>query len=78
MRLLLGSGGLSTDARRDAWRRQVNDFLGPVASRYWNPGMYFSFRSFLEFNGGKLTDFGQRFLEAISNYCRENRLSLDV
>jgi ATP-dependent DNA helicase RecQ len=26
----------------------------------------------------KLTDLGQRFLEAISNYCRENRLSLDV
>jgi ATP-dependent DNA helicase RecQ len=26
----------------------------------------------------KLADLGQRFLEAISNYCRENRLPLDV
>ena len=26
----------------------------------------------------KLADLGQRFLELISNYCRENRLPLDV
>jgi ATP-dependent DNA helicase RecQ len=26
----------------------------------------------------KLADLGQRFLDAISNYCRENRLPLDV
>jgi len=29
-RLLLGSGGLSTPARRDAWTRELDDFLGPV------------------------------------------------
>ena len=30
MRLLLGSGGLSTAARREAWRATLDDFLGPV------------------------------------------------
>jgi dipeptidase E len=30
MRLLLGSGGLSTDARRRAWTDALGDFLGPV------------------------------------------------
>jgi dipeptidase E len=31
MRLLLGSGGLSTPARREAWSRELGDFLGPVS-----------------------------------------------
>jgi len=31
MRLLLGSGGLSTEERRRAWRGQLEDFLGDVA-----------------------------------------------
>jgi hypothetical protein len=26
----------------------------------------------------KLADLGQRFLQTISNYCRENRLPLDA
>lgn len=30
MRLLLGSGGISTDERRRAWVTQFDDFLGPV------------------------------------------------
>jgi dipeptidase E len=37
MRLLLGSGGLSTDARRDAWRSQLDDFLGPVRRSLFVP-----------------------------------------
>ncbi len=43
-------------------------FLGPVAYRDWNPGMYFSFRSFLEFNGGKLTDFGHHWMDVVHMY----------
>ena len=31
MRLLLGSGGLSTPARREAFSRELGDFLGPVS-----------------------------------------------
>ena len=31
LRLLLGSGGLSTPSRLDAWRHEFHDFLGPVA-----------------------------------------------
>ena len=30
MRLLLGSGGMSTEERRQAWREQFTDFLGPI------------------------------------------------
>ncbi len=30
MRILLGSGGLSTKARQEAWRSELSDFLGPV------------------------------------------------
>ena len=46
-------------------------FLGPVAYRDWNPGMYFSFRSFLEFNGGKLTDFGHHWMDVVHMYMGE-------
>jgi len=46
-------------------------FLGPVAYRDWNPGMYFSFRSFLEFNGGKLTDFGHHWMDTVHMYMGE-------
>ena len=30
MRLFLGSGGLSTEERREFWRRNLDDFLGPI------------------------------------------------
>lgn len=46
-------------------------FLGPVAYRDWNPGMYFSFRAFLEFNGGKMTDFGHHWMDVIHMYMGE-------
>ena len=46
-------------------------FLGPVAYRDWNPGMYFSFRSFLEFNGGKMTDFGHHWMDVVHMYMGE-------
>ncbi len=32
-------------------------FLGPVKWQEWHPLKYFNFRLFLEFNGGKITDF---------------------
>jgi predicted dehydrogenase len=46
-------------------------FLGPIAYRDWNPGMYFSFRSFLECNGGKLTDFGHHWMDVVHMYMGE-------
>jgi len=33
VRLLLGSGGLSTEPRRDLWRAELADFLGPDVKR---------------------------------------------
>lgn len=46
-------------------------FLGPIAYRDWNPGMYFNFRAFLECNGGKLTDFGHHWMDVVHMYMGE-------
>ena len=37
MRILLGSGGLSTKARQEAWRAELDDFLGPVKTVLFVP-----------------------------------------
>src|SRR5688572_15137127 len=37
MRLCLGSGGLSTDARRRAWVEALDAFLGPVRTLLYVP-----------------------------------------
>ena len=46
-------------------------FLGPVAYRDWNPGQYFNFRAFLDFNGGKMTDFGHHWMDVVHMYMGE-------
>lgn len=46
-------------------------FLGPVKYREWNPGMYLNFRAFLEFNGGKMTDFGHHWMDVVHMYMGE-------
>ena len=46
-------------------------FLGPVAYREWNPGQYLNFRAFLDFNGGKLTDFGHHWMDVVHMYMGE-------
>jgi predicted dehydrogenase len=38
-------------------------FLGPLKYRDWNPAQYLDFRAFLDFGGGKLTDFGAHWLD---------------
>ncbi|MGA2740165.1 MAG: Gfo/Idh/MocA family oxidoreductase, partial [Bryobacteraceae bacterium] len=38
-------------------------FLGPVKYRDWNPAQYLDFRAFLDFGGGKLTDFGAHWID---------------
>jgi predicted dehydrogenase len=40
-------------------------YLGPVKYRDWNPAQYFDFRAFLDFGGGKLTDFGVHWLDVV-------------
>src|ERR1035438_3718833 len=37
-------------------------FLGALKYRDWNPAQYLDFRAFLDFGGGKLTDFGAQTL----------------
>jgi predicted dehydrogenase len=46
-------------------------FLGPVSYRDWYAPMYFNFRAFLDFNGGKMTDFGHHWLDTIHMYMGE-------
>jgi predicted dehydrogenase len=38
-------------------------FLGPVRWREWNPYQYLNFRAFLDFGGGKMTDFGAHWID---------------
>jgi predicted dehydrogenase len=46
-------------------------FLGPVRYREWVPGQYLNFRAFLDFNGGKTTDFGHHWMDAVHMYMGE-------
>ena len=68
-------GGVPGPLRKDPEQKPADldwlRFLGPVAYRDWNPGMYFSFRSFLEFNGGKMTDFGHHWMDVVHMYMGE-------
>jgi predicted dehydrogenase len=46
-------------------------FLGRVRYREWNPAQYRNFRAFLDFNGGKMTDFGHHWLDVVHMYLGE-------
>lgn len=46
-------------------------FLGPVRYRDWVPGQYLNFRAFLDFNGGKMTDFGHHWMDVVHMYMGE-------
>jgi predicted dehydrogenase len=46
-------------------------FLGPVRYRDWVPGQYLNFRAFLDFNGGKMTDFGHHWMDVVHMYRGE-------
>jgi predicted dehydrogenase len=47
-------------------------FLGNVRYREWAPAQYFHFRSFLDFNGGKTTDYGHHWMDVVNMYMGEN------
>jgi predicted dehydrogenase len=40
-------------------------FVGPVKWRDWDPAQYFNFRAFLDYNGGKTTDFFTHWVDAV-------------
>jgi predicted dehydrogenase len=46
-------------------------FLGNAKYREWSPGQYLDFRAFLDFNGGKMTDFGHHWLDVVHMYMGE-------
>ncbi len=47
-------------------------FLGPVPYRDWVPAQYLDFRAFLDFNGGKMTDFGHHWMDVVHMYMGEH------
>ncbi|MFN7993367.1 MAG: Gfo/Idh/MocA family oxidoreductase [Bryobacteraceae bacterium] len=47
-------------------------FLGPVKYRDWNPAQYLDFRAFLDFGGGKLTDFGAHWLDVVHMFMDQD------
>ncbi len=46
-------------------------FLGRVKYRDWTPGQYLNFRAYLDFNGGKMTDFGHHWMDVVHMYMGE-------
>ncbi|MGE5644396.1 MAG: Gfo/Idh/MocA family protein [Acidobacteriota bacterium] len=46
-------------------------FLGRVKYRDWSPAQYLDFRAFLDFNGGKMTDFGHHWMDVVHMYMGE-------
>jgi predicted dehydrogenase len=48
-----------------------NRFLGPARYHDWNPRIYFNFRAFLDFNGGRMTDFGHHWLDVVHMFLGE-------
>ena len=46
-------------------------FLGPVRYRDWSPSQYLNFRAFLDFNGGKMTDFGHHSMDVVHMFMGE-------
>ena len=47
-------------------------FLGPLKYRDWNPAPYLDFRAFLDFGGGKLTDFGAHWLDVVHMFMEQD------
>ncbi|MBI5281386.1 MAG: Gfo/Idh/MocA family oxidoreductase [Candidatus Solibacter usitatus] len=68
-------GGVPRPMRKEPVEKPSNldwaRFLGPVAYRDWDPGQYFNFRAYLDFNGGKMTDFGHHWLDVVHMYMGE-------
>jgi predicted dehydrogenase len=58
---------VTTPAERPSnldWAR----YLGPVRWHEWYAPMYFNYRAFLEFGGGKMTDFGAHWIDVVHMY----------
>lgn len=57
------------DLKRDPITQPSNldwaRYLGSVKWRDWNPAMYLEFRAFLDFGGGRLTDFGVHWMDVV-------------
>jgi predicted dehydrogenase len=68
-------GGVPRKMRMEPAERPSNldwvRFLGPVKYRDWYPPQYFNFRAFLDFNGGKMTDFGHHWMDVVHMYLGE-------
>jgi predicted dehydrogenase len=68
-------GGIPRAMRAEPAQKPENldwvRYLGPVPYRDWYAPQYFNFRAFLDFNGGKMTDFGHHWLDVVHMYMGE-------
>jgi predicted dehydrogenase len=53
-------------------------FLGALKYRDWNPAQYLDFRAFLDFGGGKLTDFGAHWLDVVHMFMASDAMPNDA
>ena len=53
-------------------------FLGPLKYRDWNPAQYLDFRAFLDFGGGKLTDFGAHWIDVVHMFMNSEAIHNDA
>ena len=53
-------------------------FLGALKYRDWNPAQYLDFRAFLDFGGGKLTDFGAHWLDVVHMFMATDAMPNDA
>ncbi len=47
-------------------------FVAPVKYRDWNPAQFLDFRAFLDFGGGKLTDFGAHWMDVVHMFTGQD------
>jgi len=53
-------------------------FLGALKYRDWNPAQYLDFRAFLDFGGGKLTDFGAHWIDVVHMFMASDAMPNDA
>jgi predicted dehydrogenase len=70
-----GGGGRMTESEK--FKEQPSNldwarFVGPVKWRDWNPAQYLNFRAFLDFGGGKMTDFGAHWIDVVHMFTGQD------
>ena len=78
----VGHGGANRALPTEPAQKPANldwvRFLGALKYRDWNPAQYLDFRAFLDFGGGKLTDFGAHWLDVVHMFMASDAMPNDA